>query len=232
MKTNKGLVQFVETALAEKWGYCLGTFGQILTPALLSQKMKQGYGVGVYNTRHQAYLQGYIGKRVSDCYGLVKAYVWWDGNNPKYVTSQDRNQEGAYSVAKEKGPLATLPEIPGLVLWMKGHAGIYIGNGEFIECVGAPIGMRKGIIRNGKVVAGSKFTHWFKDTYIEYLDADEPKGISLIINGNFRTVDGVILSGISYIKIDGDKIPLRTLGEALGFKVGWDESRKAVIWND
>lgn len=57
-------------------------------------------------------------------------------------------------------------------------------------------------------------------------------GLPLIINGNFRTVDGVIVSGISYIKIDGDKIPLRTLGEALGFKVGWDESRKAVIWND
>ena len=57
-------------------------------------------------------------------------------------------------------------------------------------------------------------------------------GLPLIINGTFRTVDGVIVSGISYIKIDGDKIPLRTLGEALGFKVGWDESRKAVIWND
>ena len=232
MKSNKGLVQFVETALAEKWGYCLGTFGQILTPALLSQKMKQGYGVGIYNTRHQAYLQGYVGKRVSDCYGLVKAYVWWVGSNPKYNAKQDRNQEGAYAAAKEKGPLATLPEIPGIILWMKGHAGIYIGGGEFIECVGAPVGMRKGIIRNGKVVAGSKFTHWFKDTYIEYLDADEPKGISLIVNGKQRTVDGDVNAGISYLKLERESIPLRTLGEALGFKVGWDANKKAVIWND
>ena len=231
MKSNKGLVQFVETALAEKWGYCLGTFGQILTPVLLSQKMKQGYGVGVYNTRHQAYLQQFIGKRVSDCYGLVKAFTWWDGNNPKYNAKQDRNQEGAYAAAKEKGPLATLPEIPGVILWMKGHAGVYIGNGEFIECVGAPVGMRKGIIKNGRVVAGSKFTHWFKDTYLEYIE-DEPQAPGLIINGKVKTINGINKGSIAYLKLERESIPLRTLGEALGFKVGWDESRKAVIWND
>ena len=230
MRDNKGLVEFAEKALAEKWGYCLGTFGNILTPALLDQKMKQGYGVGVYNTRHVAYLRTFLGKRVSDCYGLVKAYIWWSGSNPKYNTIEDRNQEMAYRAAKEKGPLNTIPEIPGLILWMPGHAGIYIGNGEFIECVGAPTGMRKGIIKDGRVVAGSKFTHWFKDTYIEY--KEEIGKLDLIINGKPRKINGVNKGGITYIRVDGEEIPTRLLGEALGFKVGWDQTRKAVIWND
>ena len=168
MFTNTGLAEFAKKALKENWGYCLGSFGNILTPAFLVQKMAQGYGVGTYNTRHKAYLERFVGKRVSDCYGLVKGYVWWNNGNIKYVANQDRNQEGAYKAAKEKGTLATMPETVGLVLWMKGHAGIYIGNGEFIECAGAPNGMLKGKIENGKVVKGSKFTHWFKDTYITY----------------------------------------------------------------
>jgi N-acetylmuramoyl-L-alanine amidase CwlA len=57
-------------------------------------------------------------------------------------------------------------------------------------------------------------------------------GLNLIINGSPRTVAGSIKSGISYIKIDGKDIPARILGEALGFKVGWDATKKAVIWND
>ena len=173
MHTNTGLVAFAHKALAENWGYCLGSFGNILTDAFLNQKLAQGGGVGAYNTKHKAYLARYRNKRVSDCYGLVKAYVWWTGERtqPKYIPSQDRNQEGAYRAAREKGPLSNMPEIPGLVLWMRGHAGIYIGNGEFIECAGAPKGMVRGRITNGRVVKGSPFTHWFKDTYITYAPA-------------------------------------------------------------
>ena len=173
MKSAKGLVEFAEKAYKEKWGYCLGAYGNILTPAFLRQKQAQGGGVGDYNTKHNAYLQKFLNKRVSDCYGLIKGYVWWVSNsaNPKYVIKEDRNQEGAYSAAKEKGTLASLPEIPGIILWRRGHAGIYIGGGEFIEIVGAPVGMRKGRIVNGKVTSGSLFTHWFKDTYIDYSQA-------------------------------------------------------------
>ena len=56
--------------------------------------------------------------------------------------------------------------------------------------------------------------------------------IDLIINGKLRRLEGVNKSGVTYLKIDGKDIPTRILGEALGFKVGWDQSKKAVIWND
>jgi hypothetical protein len=124
--------------------------------------------VGTYNTNHEDYLHQFIGKRITDCYGLVKSFVWWNDGDVRYVAAQDRNEQGAYNAAEAKGPLATIPDIPGVVLWMKGHAGVYIGGGEFIECIGAPTGMRKGKIQNGAVVSGSKFTHWFEDTYITY----------------------------------------------------------------
>lgn len=169
MKNNIKLVKYAKKAYADNYGYCLGTFGQTLTPNLLNQKMAQGNGVGAYNTRNKAYLSKFIGKTVSDCYGIVKGFVWQDREgNVRYNGSQDRNANTAYNNAREKGPISTIPEIPGLVLWMNGHAGVYVGNGEFIECAGAPKGMQKGKIVNGKVTQGNKFTHWFKDTYITY----------------------------------------------------------------
>lgn len=169
MKTNIGLAAYAQKAYRENWGYLLGGYGTILTQSFLNAKMKQAGRVGTYNTKHQAYLRRFMGKRVTDCYGLIKGYLWTraDGSVP-YNAKQDRNQEMAYNAAKEKGPLRTLPEIPGIVLWMKGHAGVYIGNGEFIECAGVPVGMRKGKIVNGRVTSGARFTHWFKDTHITY----------------------------------------------------------------
>ena len=175
MKTNADLVTLAKKALAENWGYCLGEFGRVLTESLYTYNTGRQDAAGAYNRANAAYLKQFVGKRVSDCYGLVKACCWTDlagvvaynGNG-----CADRNQEAAYNAAKEKGALSTIPEIPGLVLWMPGHAGVYIGGGEFIECAGAPVGVRKGKIQNGAVTSGSKFTHWFKDTYIQYSFSD------------------------------------------------------------
>ncbi|OLS02870.1 hypothetical protein [Tissierella creatinophila] len=210
MKTNIELVKFVEKALKENWGYCLGTYGQVLTDSLLKSKTIQGYGVGAYNTRHKAYLNKFKGKMVSDCYGLVKGFVWPKDSkgSAKYVASQDRNQEGAFNSAKIKGSISNIPNIPGLILWMKGHAGIYIGNGEFIECVGAPIGMRKGRIQNGKVVSGSKFTHWFKDTYITYVSETPNRNPSVnTLISSLKVGDKVILSNSAIKYATGQTIP-------------------------
>lgn len=178
MFTNTGLVELAKKAQSEKWGYVNGTYGNILTQTLMNQKCSQTGGVGEYNTYWKdKYIKNFVGKRVSDCYGLVKAYVWWTGENSSPIYNSngciDRNQEGAYAAAKEKGSLSTMPEIPGIVLWMKGHVGIYVGNGEFIECAGCPVGTRKGTVKNGVITSGSKFTHWFKDNWITYVETEK-----------------------------------------------------------
>ncbi len=64
---------------------------------------------------------------------------------------------------------------------------------------------------------------------VKYIDGT---GLNLIVNGTQRNIKGFIKDGISYIKIDGEDIPARLVGEALEFKVGWDETKKAVTFND
>ncbi len=56
--------------------------------------------------------------------------------------------------------------------------------------------------------------------------------LAISINGNLTHINGTIKSGVSYAVIDKIEIPLRTLGEGLGYKVGWDAQNKVVIWND
>ncbi len=234
---NIGLAEYAKKALSENWGYCLGAFGNILTETLLDQKCNQGGGVGQYNTAHKDYLKKFLNKRVSDCYGLVKAYLWDNNGTVKYNPAQDRNQESAYLAAKEKGVLSTIPEIPGVVLWMSGHAGIYIGNGEFIECAGAPTGMKQGKIQDGKVVSGSRFTHWFKDTFIDYGDAPAPqncvnikfKGKSYILHA--ENVNGSYILSVKSLNeaVPDLKIGLRNIFEYNGYKVTWDEAQKIVV---
>lgn len=205
MKTNIELVNYTKKAYKENWGYCLGTFGQVLTQTLLNQKTSQGNGVGNYNTKNKAYLNRFMGKRVSDCYGIVKGFLWTDvAGVTRYNGSQDRNADTAYRNAREKGPINTIPEIPGLVLWMKGHAGVYIGNGEFIECAGAPKGMMKGKIQNGRVVSGNKFTHWFKDTNITYNSESVPAKDELVEAVQTLVKVGIIGSPGIWLKATGN----------------------------
>lgn len=223
IKTNKGLVEYVKKAYSEKWGYCLGCYGQILTEKVLNAKMKQGYGVGAYNTRHKNYLYRYMGQRVSDCYGLVKGYIWTSNDRLQYDSKTDRNQEMAYRDAKEKGSISTMPEIPGLILWIKGHAGVYIGGGEFIEIVGAPTGMRKGKIQSGRITYGTKFTHWFKDTYIDYnYQPTNPRPTRRV--GTITPKGGAVLRqgpGTNYKRIT--LIPFGTKIIVIGEKGSWYE---------
>lgn len=70
------------------------------------------------------------------------------------------------------------------------------------------------------------------DRFLKMIEAELGNQIPLIINGSSRNINAYLKGAISYIKIDGVEIPLRTLGESLGFKVGWDADKKAVIWND
>lgn len=64
---------------------------------------------------------------------------------------------------------------------------------------------------------------------IKYVDN---AGLNLIVNGQLRKVNGLIKNGISYITVGDEDIAARTIGEALGFVVGWNESKKAVTFND
>ena len=165
MLTNKGLVEHSKKALAEKWGYVWGTFGEILTPRLLNEKIMQyPREVGGYKDFITA---KWLNKRTADCVGLIKSYVWWNGNNPYYKPVTDVSADGMFSRATEKGTINSLPirDLPGLCLWKEGHIGVYIGNGQVIESHGTKFGVIQTPLKGN---GSSPWTHWLKCPFITY----------------------------------------------------------------
>ena len=170
MFTNQGLVVHAKKALSEKWGYVYGTFGQVLTEALLQSKLKQ-YPDNV--AQYEKFIrQNWLGKRATDCVGLIKSYLWWSASGPVYNSKTDLSANGMYNRAVEKGPINTIPEIPGICVWRNGHIGVYIGNGQVIEAKGT----KYGVVQTPLTGAGSNnWTHWLKCHLVDYAIKSTPK---------------------------------------------------------
>ncbi len=164
MKSAAGLVSFAEQALTAGTGYVYGTFGQICTEDLLDRKAAQYPDDDLAGGTMRRVGDKWRGRRVVDCIGLIKYYLWADhyGADPQYNASQDHSANQHYTEAHESGLIGTLPEIPGLLLHMDGHVGIYIGGGYAIEAAGTA----EGVIRTR--VAGRGWDHWYKSIFLDY----------------------------------------------------------------
>ncbi|MEA4962921.1 hypothetical protein [Lutispora sp.] len=168
MKTNIGLVEYAQKTLQEKWGYVWGTFGYMLTEALFKEKLVQYPDhVGPFKNFIR---NNWLGRRVTDCVGLIKSYLWFSESSNKivYDISTDIGANTVFDRAKEKGPIGTIPEIPGLCVWKKGHIGVYIGGGQVIEAKGT----RYGVVQTPlKGVGANAWTHWLRYPGIQYIEA-------------------------------------------------------------
>lgn len=140
-KTNTGLVEYAKAQLGLPYWY--GTFGQVSTKSLLDAKTKQY--PSHYTTTRMAKYNSQLGKRVHDCVGLVKGYLWSETptSAPKYNSAQDVSANGMLSVCRERGSIGTMPEIPGVLVFLPGHVGVYIGGGYVIEARGFAYGVVK-----------------------------------------------------------------------------------------
>ncbi len=127
------------------------------------------------------------GTRQFDCCGLLKCFLWhnYSTNNAKYYnkTQRDTNCEGLLKDAKEKGPINTIPEIPGVLVYQKRHMGIYLGNGYVIESTAKKFDGKKGRIyitqfknKKNKNYRGT-WTQWFKSNNLNYDKVDSEKPI-------------------------------------------------------
>jgi hypothetical protein len=163
-KTNTGLIAYAEAQLGLP--YWFGTFGNEATEFLYQSNKKR---LPAYYTASD--FQSQYGKRVHDCIGLIKGYLWSDSPTavPKYASNgcPDTNAEGMYQSCKEKGVISTLPEVKGMLLFVKSgstmeHVGVYIGNGLAIEAKGHAYGVVKTEVKK------RTWTHWGKCPYLEY----------------------------------------------------------------
>lgn len=165
MKTNKGLVEYAKAQLGKPYWY--GSFGQLGTQSFYNQKKRQypDYYQWSYESKDAA-------QKVHDCVGLIKGYLWCDSptdTTPVYNGAQDKSANGMYEACKTKGAIGTMPDVPGTLVFMEHHVGVYIGNGEVIEARGHSYGVVKTKLQ------GRGWRNWGYCPYITYEASPEPK---------------------------------------------------------
>ena len=204
MLTNIGLVEHSKKALAEKWGYVWGTFGQVLTPELLKEKMTQyPYQVG----EHVDLIKGkWLHRRTADCIGLIKSYLWWTPNGPIYTPATDVSADGMFELASEKGTINSFPvkdDMIGLCLWKKGHIGVYIGDGQVIEANSTSRGVIQTPLQG---VGATSWTHWIKCPYVSYIKPtkDWTQLVNEVSNGSAHLWIEGINAAVAAAKADGN----------------------------
>ena len=168
-KNNLDLVKWAQMAYDNKWGYVWGSHGNVLTANEL-KRLEKTFGSHV--TDKEEYIKSHwLGRRTSDCVGLIKGYGWYNETSGtiKYGTNgmKDVTADGMFNSAVEKGPISTMPDIPGIAVWHQGHIGVYIGNGYVIHAANT----YDGVIKTP--ITSSGWTHWLKVPYINYIEETE-----------------------------------------------------------
>ena len=193
-KTNSGLIAYAKAQLG--FPYWWGTFGQTGSASLFAAKRRQYpsyYTAGDFKYQY--------GKRVHDCIGLIKGYLWSDSPTaaPKYNASQDKSASGMYKASKIRGPIGTFDFVPGRLIY-KGkdpdhinHVGVYIGGGELIEAKGHAYGVVRGPFKP------AEWTFWSQCPFIQE-DTKKANGEAEAkeYNAGKDFINGVDLSDIQY----------------------------------
>lgn len=160
-----------------------------------------------YPTRYQ--LGTFFNKKTSDgqwlcdCTGLIKAILYGYPEQGVYKKNDipDQNDIMMFNESIEKGTIKSIPEIPGLIVWQKGHVGIYLGNGKVLESTqkvfssgeGNGLVLSQFVDPKGKNYRGT-WTHWFKYRYIDYgMKEEKMKDNYQKINYNGLTIHVAIL---------------------------------------
>lgn len=135
--TNKEFVSIAKTIVNMNTAYGKGTFGQKWTKTLASQKQKQypdfytGSVIASLNKKAEA-----SALYVFDCVGLIKGIIWGFPSKVIYKSNglDDVSDQGLwdkYCTDKSKD-FSNIQ--PGEIMHIKGHVGVYIGDGKVIEC--------------------------------------------------------------------------------------------------
>lgn len=169
MFTAAQLVAFVISMIGMPYWY--GTCVYICTQSLLNSKSKQ-YGPPKYShyvdSRMSRYKSDIEKKRVCmDCIGMIKGFFWTNGGQGvldyinggakftnKYASNgcPDKSANGMLEWLKKQGckngKIATLPDVPGILLFSSGHVGVYIGGGYAVEARGFNYGVVKTKVKS------------------------------------------------------------------------------------
>lgn len=144
-----------------KTAYWYGTYiAQVGTESLLTAKAKQY--PSVYTPEYIEKCRKWLGWVVCDCVGLIKGTIWQADYGGKYQAASDLSANGMYQACTEQGPIATLPEVPGVLVWKQGHIGVYIGGGYAVESRSVEWGVVKTLVKD------RGWTNWGKCHLVDY----------------------------------------------------------------
>lgn len=163
--------------------YWYGTCVYNCTSSLRSRKAAQ-YPSHYASSRTSRYNSDISKKLVCmDCIGMIKGFFWTNGGagvkeaigTGKAISSKyggngcpDKSADGMLSWCKSKGckygKIATLPEVPGILLFSSGHVGVYVGDGYAVEARGFSYGVVK------TKVSARSWTSWayMPDSVLKY----------------------------------------------------------------
>lgn len=167
---NIGLVQHCENALKLPTKYMWGGIFRLIEKqydmlySMYGNKPGTGYTPKRWDELSRLKNTGTYGV---DCIGLVKSYYWGGVGSPKYDGKTDVNAGTMYNRAAVKGPIKTMPETPGLIVYSKTHphVGVYIGGGYTIE---STLGSRgDGVVKHE---IDRFWEYWFQCPFISYND--------------------------------------------------------------
>ena len=172
-KTAAGLVKHMKKCLQDGWGYVYGAIGQTCTERLLDQCAERYPANNLAGGAMRQAGEKWLKKKVADCSGIVKAYLMSEYTGGPITYNAEVDTAVHYNAAKEKGPIGTMPDIPGVLVYMPGHVGVYVGDGEVIESAGTLYGVKKSTVEKSYI--SGPWTHWYKCPGITYDESEEPE---------------------------------------------------------
>lgn len=112
------------------------------------------------------------GKLCTDCSGFIKGILWGYPTKGKYASNgvPDINADTMISRCTNVSTNFSNIEV-GEVVWIKGHIGIYIGNGEVLEATSKwSSKLQKTALLNHKSIKGLNGRTWSKHGKLPYLN--------------------------------------------------------------
>ena len=175
MKVNDFVKQAINIANNYKTLYVMGCFG-----SPLNEKNKKRF------TKNHSYNKGSVRKAMImdasddtfgfDCVCLIKGILWgWNGNKKHVYGGATYKANGVADMGADtmikvycKDVTTNFNKIEtGHIVWMSGHVGIYIGNGEVVECTPS--------FKNKVQITKLKGRGWEKHGKLRYIEYKKPE---------------------------------------------------------
>jgi hypothetical protein len=138
MKANDFVSRLYNIATTKKTVYAWGMFGSPITSSIVTGKAKQ-YPSWYTDAKINGIFAPLYGRTPTawgfDCIGLIKGVLWgWDNGGAKYGSNGVPDVTADSMIYKCLDVSTDFSSIAiGEFLWMKGHCGIYIGDGLAVE---------------------------------------------------------------------------------------------------